>query len=344
MHGWGSVCGCEVQKVPTEGHQSSGSYEPWMVKITLGYVLGPYGDEIILDREVTLDLRQDVHGTLDNGIDPWCSDVKRKGLGGRTLYVAIRYEECPTRPVRAHPIGCACEEVRCEESRIREGYVIKALTELPESHLPESGVDEIEASALFPAAYYAARSRDFPFYRFRYPGRFWHKRVEKPLPICPECPTDPWVVLADVDLGTDGEVCKIDNCRNRRLVVSFADVWWRCAEVPTTPTPTPPPTNAEIIEEALDPIIIAVDPPVLKAGEEKIVIVKGRNFKVGSKVDFGVPTKSRISLKEIESITENEIRVRIKVWANAHLGDRDISVTNPGRPSISTSGLFKIGR
>ena len=48
---------------------------------------------------------------------------------------------------------------------------------------------------------------------------------EGPLPACPPCPDDPWVVLAQVDLDADGEVLGLDNCSVRRQVISFAHLW-----------------------------------------------------------------------------------------------------------------------
>src|SRR5436190_3870969 len=46
LHGWGVVCGARVR-------QGDGDCE---VVIEPGYVLGPYGDEILIDHEVTVDV------------------------------------------------------------------------------------------------------------------------------------------------------------------------------------------------------------------------------------------------------------------------------------------------
>ena len=48
LHGWGVVCGCIVRPAY---NPSSGTNDPWMVRISPGYVLGPYGDEILVERE-----------------------------------------------------------------------------------------------------------------------------------------------------------------------------------------------------------------------------------------------------------------------------------------------------
>ena len=88
LHGWGVVCGAKVCVVPvadTTGSQFTGasdasSYQPWVVSITPGYILGPYGDEIILDCCRTVDLRtagtSGVTGEpCSQASDPWCTDV-----------------------------------------------------------------------------------------------------------------------------------------------------------------------------------------------------------------------------------------------------------------------------
>src|SRR2546425_986364 len=55
MHGWGVVCGAVVCRVPkcnqpeTNQSKSGPEYEPWKVLVKPGYILGPCGDEIILE-------------------------------------------------------------------------------------------------------------------------------------------------------------------------------------------------------------------------------------------------------------------------------------------------------
>ena len=52
----------------------------------------------------------------------------------------------------------------------------------------------------------------------------------------PPCPPEPWVVLACVKVDDEGNVTVINHCKCRRMVVSFADLWWRC-EVPRKDEP-----------------------------------------------------------------------------------------------------------
>jgi hypothetical protein len=188
IHGWGVVCGARCRQ---EGDCS--------ITIESGYVLGPQGDEIVIPANVTVNLcTEDLDGNSVNGcgdpLDPWCADVSVTRRAGQTLYVAVRYSECQSRPVRGAPCGCGCDDGDCEYSRIRDSYIIKALTKLPST---------------YPAKLVAP---DF-------------KHVFEPLKggrDCPPCPTEPWVILADVTMGQDGKISKVDCFAHRRYVVSFA--------------------------------------------------------------------------------------------------------------------------
>jgi len=119
-----------------------------------------------------------------------------------SLCVAVRYVECVSRPVRVHPIGCACDEADCDYSRTRDDFEVKVLRSVPESHL-------------------AAKSRD----------KAWCDKVkswkEPGLPV-PDCPTDfecddGWVVLACVkesSLREDKVTDKKISYAERRVVYS----------------------------------------------------------------------------------------------------------------------------
>lgn len=102
LHGWGVVSGLCVESGEAKGELTVGP----------GYALDWYGNEIVVDDEVTVDLcSEDGDG---NAVSP-----------GRPLYLAIRYAECLTRPV---PGGESLEY-----SRVREGFAVTVLTELPAS-------------------------------------------------------------------------------------------------------------------------------------------------------------------------------------------------------------------
>ena len=221
LHGWGVVCGALVCFVPKatsskngNGASKNGSeankngsatttngeeFEPWKVRVKPGYILGPYGDEINIDCTRVVDLRsRGVTGVTGEpcaeASDPWCSDVFECREGDK-LYIAVRYKEVPTRPVRVQPVGCGCDDNKCEYSRLRDGYEIAVLDYCPGDHKDPPDRDEV---------------------------------IGEEIPACPACPDEPWVALAVVELGANGKVTKIDNCECRRMVISFADFWWQC--------------------------------------------------------------------------------------------------------------------
>lgn len=210
LHGWGVVCGCEVK--PTA--------QDWTVTVTPGYVLAPQGDEIMIENDLTVDLsQQDLDGNAvacGEMSDPWCATVRIDRKAGDVVYIAVAYSECMARPVRVQPAGCGCDGSDCEYSRVRDGYVVRVLTQLPSSY----------ANMTFPG--------ENPF-----------DCPQQGVRECPTCPSDPWVILAAVQLQaktiTDAD---IDNDSLRRYVGAFGNWWFRCGQSQPEPGPAPSPTPA----------------------------------------------------------------------------------------------------
>ena len=213
LHGWGVVCGARVCPVIEDG-----KVQPWRVTVQQGYILGPYGDEIVIDCARQYDLRTgSTSGAVGDSCvappDPWCSDVYVPRDAKECLYVAVRYKEFLSRPVRVPLIGCGCEESQCEYSRVRDGYEISAIDECPSSHRcddPAKTQKGTGGGPTDPRGEWLAR-------------KGFHRD-------CPPCPSEPWVVLAKVCFESDGTITLIDNCDCRRIVVSFADCWESCSE------------------------------------------------------------------------------------------------------------------
>jgi hypothetical protein len=190
LHGWGVVCGLLVIVAPT-------AQSPWQVVISPGYALGPYGDEIYVPNPVTLDLAQCGPGAATDPCDPGSLLTTGVAKTGAVIYVAIRYEECFARPVKVLPGGCGCSDSGCEPSRISDSYEIECLSDLPPSaQVPPQGPSMCDILN----------------------GRAVAQ--------CPPCPTDPWVVLAQVKLpGTLGTILAqsaVDNSTVRRKIFSTA--------------------------------------------------------------------------------------------------------------------------
>src|SRR5512146_3421928 len=118
LHGWGVVCGALVCPVTTKDANGVVSVALWQVQVQPGYILGPYGDEVGLDCPRTVDLRtRGISGVSGDPCvdvpDPWCSQVTVAREPG-TLYIAVKYKQSMTRPVRVQPIGCGCDDSSCE--------------------------------------------------------------------------------------------------------------------------------------------------------------------------------------------------------------------------------------
>jgi hypothetical protein len=200
LHGWGVVCGCDVQPAATGG-------SPWRIRITPGHVLTPQGDSVTLHSE----LLYDVADCLLSGADPCafarpCPPLNRRTIVDHTLYLAVRYTECETRPVRHAPPGCSGRDsghdsdcgcsssaaTACQYSRIRDAYEICCLSTLPESHTAAPrDCAEVLAPGVTP---------------------------------CPPCTDEPWVVLATLTLprAARSPLDAIDLLRHRRSLHSAA--------------------------------------------------------------------------------------------------------------------------
>jgi hypothetical protein len=197
LHGWGIVCGARVRD----------GTEPCQVVVEPGYLLGPYGDEIIIDREVTVDLcAQDLDGNAVGPCapaDPWCADVQVDRPSGQPLYLAVRHEECTSRAVRVSSNGCGCDAADCEYSRIRDSFAIRVLDTLPNTYSDPMTPPGTETLLRCPPEEDCAGIA------------------------CWACPTEPWVILADVTLDGD-TVSEIDCASHRRYVASFGSFFFMC--------------------------------------------------------------------------------------------------------------------
>jgi hypothetical protein len=188
LHGWGVTCGLGVEPAPTQE-------KPWQVRVCPGYAIGPQGDEISLAQPVLIDLAS---GVCDDHApcQPWPCPPSTSGSygapgGGGTyaggqrkalpLLIAIRHAECDSKPVRVHPLGCGCDETLCEYSRIRDDVEVRVLCDLPKSH--ETYLVQMMQWAQAFAQWMEGKPRG-----------------PMPVPSCPQCPDDPWVVLAAATL------------------------------------------------------------------------------------------------------------------------------------------------
>ncbi len=198
LHGWGVVCGCAVEPVDAGA---------WTVRVCPGFALGPDGNEIFIRECVDVDLKL---GAAEQACSvrwpcPPVGEMPAPEDGRNTVYIAVRYAECFSRPVRVHPSGCGCDETGCEYSRVRDSWEIKVLWSLPESH-QRAAQDDEQWAAVVGRTQANPQGRPRPF----------------PVPPCPECATEPWVVLAAVTLPSAGR-SSAPGADRKPLSVSYAD-------------------------------------------------------------------------------------------------------------------------
>ena len=297
LHGWGVVCGAQVCMAP-KSKPNGTSFEPWKVRVKPGYVLGPYGDEIIIDCVRTVDLRtRGVTGITGepcvDAVDPWCTEVFQQSDNPGKLYVAVKYKEVAARPVRVQPAGCGCDDSSCENSRLVDGYEIGVLTECPDSHQGPPDIEDL---------------------------------TRGPIPDCPVCPDEPWVVLAEVELDADGTITKIDNCVCRRMVLSLAREWWQCSE-------------SDASHDSKDAIrVVAVDSSAkLVSGTRPTLTLKGENLDKVESIKFG----EGVSLVDMKA-SPAAIEAVINIDAQAKPGPRTIVLIDKEGNAIELANKIAI--
>lgn len=306
LHGWGVVCGATVCRSP---NPNGGGYKPWEVVVQPGYILGPYGDEILISRERVFDLRTaGVVGRPDDPgadmVDPWCSQVYRTDSLTGDLYVAIKYKECQARPVRVQPSGCSCDDNSCENSRLQDGYEISVIDHCPETEPPA------------PTVTYPAYLQEIGL--MEGPGGL--------LRPCVSCPTEPWVVLAKVTVDDNGQITEIDPCMCRRIVFSFGRYALRC--------------HAERAD------LQSIDPAKAKAGEQnKSLVLKGMHLTNKTKIDFGKGISvdyQGATLTHDQASGVDTYTVKINVDPHAPGGSRPIALINPDCATATFVDKFNV--
>jgi hypothetical protein len=305
LHGWGVVCGATVCRIPDQ----NGGYEPWKVVVRPGYILGPFGDEILIDRPRVFDIRTaGVIGRPDDPgtdmVDPWCSQVYRTDPLTGDLYVAVKYKESQSRPVRVQPAGCGCDDNSCEYSRLQDGYEISIIDDCPEAEPP-------------------APHKTFPDYLQEI------GLMEGPnglLGACVPCPTEPWVVLAKITVDDDGQIIEIDPCKCRRIVISFGGYALRC--------------------HTERPVLDSIVPNILKAGDpETPVTLQGQHFKDKMEVYLGKGVRVNYQGATLvhDPIAGNDTyTIKIDVDAGAPGGTRPVVLINPDCSTATFADKFSV--
>lgn len=148
--------------------------QPFKAIVRSGYILGPYGDEIYIAADQCIDVTKKC--TPEQPASDECLEAPPPPpADNEPRYIAIRYVENKTRLIRVPMGGCGCEENTCEYSRLMDGYEICVIDYCPDSHKPAT-----DANA-------------------------------GPVPDCPDCPIDPWVILASFTINAADNMVQIQS-------------------------------------------------------------------------------------------------------------------------------------
>jgi len=243
-----------------------------------------WGNEVTIDCDRIVDLRSggvvvacgDPPGEVS---DPWCREVSVEHHREQ-VWVAVCHKELPVRPVRAQPTGCGCDDAGCEYSRWQDGYEIRLLDACPPSHKgePPSPKDVVDSGV-------------------------------QPLTDCPPCPEDPCVVLASVHID-ENENMTIDNCSCRRMVVSLAPYWLRCA------------TQKASIEK----VTVSTKGPYTAGRRAVRLVAKGTNLSGDAIVALGPGVDAKIVDVTADGTT---MRIDADIARDAGPGGRTLTIMDP---------------
>ena len=197
LHGCGVVCGLEVFLETPIGEVPA-------VAITSGYALSPQGDEIYVPAETVLELDciENISGDCYQ-LDPTPS--------GQRVYVAARFKEVEVRPVA--PIAERCNSVLpCEFSRFEASFEVKCFDHLPEGCAPREVNCDLVLEDLVQARSTAPLNRGDIHEMFA----------------CPPEAEGPWVVLAGLDVDSEGGISVDYAPRNQVLSTQIMTEMLRC--------------------------------------------------------------------------------------------------------------------
>jgi hypothetical protein len=205
LHGWGVVCGARVVNAGPSDNPTK-----WKAIVKRGYILGPFGDEIWIEKDICLDVRTRCTPSSTPAGDA-CGCVEPEPVPDvppeRLQFIAVRYKEDKTRLVRVPLGGCGCDTTACEYSRYADGYEICVIDECPQRS-EESTPDFL--------------------------GQFGGE-----LPDCPPTAVNPWVALAGFRVDSEGGV-QLEQCACRRQVLGLGRFWWTCNTDGGAPGPSEP--------------------------------------------------------------------------------------------------------
>jgi hypothetical protein len=219
LHDFGTVCGLRVIK-----HPSPECVDKYAI-LQPGIALDCCGREIVVPETLFVPL-------FDGAESGWCgaaqssAQVAPAGTKRTTLYVYLTYAQCDTDPIPTYVRACGCCEGTCEHgncvpSVTREGYTVLVSTIAPPVWRNPVGAaycswleTQLKGPGASPQGYVIA-----------------NETLDQVLcdvvtePCANFCaPGNEWLLLATIAFTADDLLASIDNCTNRRLVLSTGAV------------------------------------------------------------------------------------------------------------------------
>ena len=215
LHDFGTVCGLRVIK-----HPSAECVNQYAI-LQPGISLDCCGREIVVPETLFVPL-------FDGAQNGWCGAPQSTtqafptGTKRTILYVYLAYQECETDPILTYVRACGCCEASCEHgncvpSVTREGYVILVSSIPPpvwRNPVGSAYCDWLETQLKGPGV-----SRQGYLTVDQSLDQVLCDAVTAPCPdFCAN--NNEWLLLATIAFTADDLLASIDNCTNRRLVLS----------------------------------------------------------------------------------------------------------------------------
>jgi hypothetical protein len=135
-------------------------------------------------------------------------------------------------------------------------------------------------------------------------------------------------VLAAVKLAQDGTITEIDNCSCRRMVLSFANVWWRCEGAKIT----------------VDNVMVGNNggTEVEQGMKNVLITVSGENFRSVGNVMPEVTLGSGVTVGPITVTSGKSLNFRADIDPAATPGPLTITIINPDCSMVSRPNVITI--
>jgi hypothetical protein len=215
LHGWGIVCGLEIQWKPGRS----------CFVVKPGMALDCYGNEIVVCNDTTVDLGGSKCSSIGKKEVPLTPEECEKIAKGKKIdierWIGIRYNETGTAPVPVYTPGDECGKQDCANSRTKEGYCVDILSNCPGQNNAGYGFLAKLFACIEEERLSGQKSppRDHSEVFCACFEKSLHKFCQAPIP-CPDgCHDSPYVGLGQIILTRDNCIKNVHHELCRRYVI-----------------------------------------------------------------------------------------------------------------------------